>query len=301
MKTVAMDIETDDLDAKVIHVICTEDVETGTKDQFLNVTTIPEERDRFIEYCSNVDRFVLHNGLGFDIPVINRLVQANLIRTDQVIDTLIVSRLIDFTLDNKGHSLKAWGQRLGEYKIDFGKDFSKLTEEMVEYCHQDVTVTVNLFKRFKSVIEDPEWQMALTCEHEIQALCEEMTDNGFYFEQDKAEELLGEIITRLDELEAGFQKDFPPKIQEVNRIKYRKKADGTLYKNVTDAQQKYSFTALDKSVDPPELVCLEYVPFMPSSPQQRIDRLWEAGWKPYEKTKGHIEYEREQARQQRSW
>lgn len=301
MKTVAMDIETDSLDATRIWVVCAEDVDTGEQYQFFNLTTIPEEKERFIDFCRGVDRYVLHNGIGFDIPVINRLVQPGLIQTGEVIDTLIVSRLIDFTLDGKGHSLRAWGQRLGEYKIDFGKDFSKLTEDMVAYCQQDVTVTVKLYKRFKDVVHNPAWYQALECEHHIQALCEEMTDNGFYFDQDKAEELLGEIITRLEELEAGFQEDFPPKLQEVNRIKYRKKADGTLYKNVVDAQQKYAFTALDKSVNPPELVCLEYVPFMPSSPPQRIDRLWEAGWKPYEKTKGHIEYEREQARQQRSW
>lgn len=298
MTIVAMDIETDDLNATVIHVICTKDVNTGETDQFLNVTTIPEERKRFIEYCSSVDRFVLHNGIGFDIPVINRLVQPNLIRTDQVIDTLIVSRLIDYTLDGKGHSLKAWGKRLGDFKIGF-TDFSKLTQEMVDYCHQDVNVTVQLYEKFKKTIHDPEWQEALACEHEIQALCEEMTANGFYFDEDKAEELLGEIVTRMDELNEGFQKDFPEKLQEVHRLTYRKKKDGSLGHHVVNAQKKYYFTIVDWSVDPPELVCLDYVAFNPASPKQRIDRLWECGWQPYEKTKGHIEYDREESR--RSW
>jgi len=38
---------------------------------------------------------------------------------------------------------------------------------------------------------------------------------------------------------------------------------------------------------------IESVPFNPRSPKQCIDRLWEAGWEPTEKTKGHIKAERE--------
>jgi len=290
-KIVAMDIETDSLDATFIWVICAEDVETGERERFLNTTTIPEERERFIAYCSGVDKFVFHNGIGFDVPVINRLL-GNIIDQQSVIDTLIVSRLVDYTLDGKGHSLKAWGKRLGDFKIGFN-DFSKLSDEMIEYCEQDVAVTVKLYRHFKKVIQDPEWQESLRCEHDIQILCEQMTANGFYFEEDKAEELLGEICERMEALEASFQEDFPPKLTEVNRIQYRRKADGSLFSSVIKAREKYYSTSLDKSVEPNELVCYDYIPFNPASPKQRIDRLWEAGWEPFEKTKGHIDYERE--------
>lgn len=296
MRTVAMDIETESLDPKYIWVICAEDVETGEREQFCNLTTIPEEKERFIEYCSGIDNFVFHNGLGFDVPVINRLL-GQVIDPQKVIDTLVVSRLVDYTLDGAGHSLKAWGKRLGDFKIGF-TDFSKLSDEMIEYCIQDVVVTVKIYRHFKKVIQDPDWQESLRCEHDIQMLCEDMTANGFYFDEDQAEELLGEIQTRMEALEQGLQEDFPAKLTEVNRIKYRRKADGSLFSSVTKAQEKYFATALDKSVTPNELVCYEYIPFNPASPKQRIERLWEAGWEPFEKTKGHIEYEREEAR---SW
>lgn len=295
-KTVAMDIETESLDPKYIWVICAEDVDTGEREQFLNVTTIPEEKERFIEYCSGIDNFVFHNGLGFDVPVINRLL-GQVIDPQKVIDTLIVSRLVDYTNDGYKHSLKAWGERLGDFKLGFN-DFSKLTDEMIDYCIQDVVVTVKIYRHFKKVIQDPDWQESLRCEHDIQMLCEDMTTNGFYFDEDKAEELLGEIQTRIESLEESLQKDFPPKLTEVNRIKYRRKRDGSLFSSVVKAQENYFATALDKSVDPPELVCYEYIEFKPSSNKQRIERLWEAGWEPFEKTKGHIEYEREQSR---SW
>ncbi len=298
MKTTFMDIETDSLDAKRIWVICAEDEETGEKSQFICVDTNEQQKEEFIEYCSGYERFVFHNGIGFDVPVLNRLLERRVIDPDKVLDTLIVSRLVDYTLDGKGHSLKAWGKRLGDFKLDF-KDFEQLSEEMIEYCHQDVTVTRKIYERLKKVIDDPEWQVALDCEHKLQILCEQMKANGFYFEKAKAESLLNDIKSRMQELEDGFQKDFPPQLQEVNRIKYRRKDDGSLYSNVIKAREKYEQTQVDWSQKPPELVCYEYVPFNPSSPKQRIDRLWEAGWQPYEKTKGHIDYEREAKR--RTW
>ena len=296
MRNLALDIETDALDAKRIWVICAQDIETGERMEFLNVDTQEKERERFNGVLRCYDRFVLHNGIGFDIPVVNKIIGDNTIDPEKVLDTLIVSRLIDFTLDGKGHSLRAWGQRLGEFKIGFN-DFSMLTQEMIDYCHQDVEVTVKLYKKFKSVIEDPEWHDAIRVEHDIQILCEQMKADGFLFKEDKAEEMLGEILTRMDELNQGFQADFPPKLEVVNTINYRRKADGSLYSNVVKAHEKYERTEVDWSVTPAQLLCYDYIAFNPASPKQRIDRLWEAGWTPYEKTKGHLEYDRDKQRQ----
>jgi len=167
---------------------------------------------------------------------------------------------------------------------------------MIKYCHQDVTVTLKVYDKFKKQIHNPEWEWSMRCEHDIQILCQTMTDNGFYFNKAKAEELLDEIEQRKAHLEDAFQDDFPPKLEEVNRIKYRKKADGTVFSSVTNAQAKYAKTQVDWSKKDPELVCYDFIDFNPASPKMRIERLWEAGWKPFEKTKGHIDYERQSAR-----
>lgn len=290
MKTVAMDIETDSLDAKHIWIIVAQDVATGETEVFRNLTSDPVEAMRFKHYCHKCDKFVFHNGIGFDVPVINRLL-GRTIEPKDVIDTLIVSRMIDYSIE-KGHSLDAWGKRLGLHKGDF-KDFEGgLTPEMEEYCINDVAVTVKLYQKFKSVILDKEWADSLRIEHDIQIICEQMTDNGFYFDEAQAEEFLGDIVTRMEELEAQFQVDFPPKLTEVKRIKYRLKKDGSLMKSVEDALTKYPHTYVD-NMGEPMLVCHDYVSFNPGSTLHRIDRLWEAGWQPVDKTKGHIKFMRE--------
>ena len=287
MKITAMDIETDSLDATRIWVVVAQDINTGVVDVFRHLDTDEAEATRFKAYCSEYDKFVFHNGIGFDVPVLNRILGST-IKVQDVVDTLVVSRMLDYNITG-GHSLDAWGKRLNLFKGVF-KDFEGgLTQEMEDYCILDVEVTVKLFNKFKATIFNKEWAKSLRLEHDIQIICEEMSDNGFKFDEDQAEEFLGEILCRMDELEHQFQRDFPPVLTEVNRIKYRLKADGTLYKNVTDAMQKYIRT---RKVDD-ELLCYDFVDFKPSSTKHRIERLWEAGWTPVDKTKGHMAFMRD--------
>ena len=83
-----------------------------------------------------------------------------------VIDTLVLSRLYHpdmLTLDKNPnwngmrlklygrHNLESYGHRLQEHKGDFGKDadWSHWTQDMQDYCIQDVKVTTKLWKHFQ--------------------------------------------------------------------------------------------------------------------------------------------------------
>ena len=46
-------------------------------------------------------------------------------------------------------------------------------------------------------------------------------------------------------------------------------------------------------VEGDELICFDYQAFNPGSPVDRIDVLWDAGWKPVIKTKGHKKFEKD--------
>ena len=85
--------------------------------------------------------------------------------TARIVDTLLISRLYHphiYDIDHKHkwrhmplqlygrHSLESYGYRLGEYKGDFGKtsDWSEWSQEMEDYCAQDVVVTKKLCDHF---------------------------------------------------------------------------------------------------------------------------------------------------------
>ena len=117
-----------------------------------------------LSYLEVADVLVGHNIVGFDIPIIKRLYPW-FNPGGIVLDTLILSRLyhphlLDIDRKHKWphmpmqlygrHSLEAYGYRLGEYKGNFAKttDWKEWSQEMQDYCTQDVVVTNKLCKHF---------------------------------------------------------------------------------------------------------------------------------------------------------
>ena len=117
------------------------------------------------------DYVVGHNIIGFDIPIIKKFYPW-FNPSGIIVDTLLLSRLyhpdlfdIDKTYKKRKkvgfkeisdkklhgrHSLEAYGYRLNEAKGDFSTstDWKHWSQEMEDYCKQDVAVTTTLWKHF---------------------------------------------------------------------------------------------------------------------------------------------------------
>ena len=110
------------------------------------------------------DILIGHNIIGFDIPIIKKLYPWFNPR-GTIVDTLLLSRLYHpnlLDIDKKRcwkhmplqlygrHSLESYGYRLNEYKGNFAKntDWKEWSQEMQDYCEQDVVVTNKLCKHF---------------------------------------------------------------------------------------------------------------------------------------------------------
>ena len=164
--TLVFDLETDGLlnDVTRIHCLAIYDSTTDTvetyNDEKNNKYSISEGIGRLLV----ADTLVGHNIIGYDIPCISKLYNFFTPRC-RVVDTLLLSRLYHpnrFELDEEKqyagmelqhfgrHSLRAYGYRLGEYKGKFGQtsDWSEWSQEMEDYCVQDVEVTKKLCKHF---------------------------------------------------------------------------------------------------------------------------------------------------------
>ena len=295
MKIVVSDIETNGLDDCDKLWLCGgKDIATGEVYKFENCHEDEVAKQAAIDFYQSCSLIVGHNFISFDAPQLNRLLKPRLIDPRRIIDTLIVSRTVDYDIyvpqgAKSPHSLDAWGRRLKLHKGDF-HDFSEFSEEMVTYWYQDLEVTHALYDHFKKIIYDKAWSKALRCEHDLQIELVRTKYYGFYFDKNKAEYLLGSIKQKMAKLEEQFEYDFPDKLEEVNRVQYRLKKDGTEMATVTNAKAKHALC--QKSLDGTELVCYDYKKFNPGSPQDRIDVLWEAGWKPFEKTKTHMKFDR---------
>lgn len=281
---VICDIETEALhNPQKIWVIVCKEVESGEVHVFREPQLNPKQ---FKDFCSRVSGFIGHNILSFDIPHIVRLLDVQ-INPQSVIDTLIVSRLLNTNIEG-GHSLEAWGQRLGHHKLPF-KDFSQLTEEMIEYCKQDVETNYQLYLRFKPFLFSKIWKKSLRLEHDIAHVCYDMHVNGFSFDTTKAELLYKDIYLKVSELEAELQRAFPPRSRLIREITPRSTKHGTLHRQDFRWLEGDDLTPFSPGSS---FSLFEFVPFNPRSPTQVVERMNEAGWTPYEKTKGHIAAER---------
>ena len=251
MTTVVIDIEADGLLHNVTQIYCIvcKECDSGK----VHVFEGDNLREGFRVFASTVDLFIGHNIIGYDRPCIERLLGVSILR-DRVFDTLIASRLLNVAREG-GHSLENWGNILGFKKMEH-KDFSCYSEEMLEYCKNDVELTARVYRYLRTIIDrnGPAFKRALSTEHNAQSICVDMSRNGFYFEYQSALELDGRLRERLAVLDERIQSSFAPVVKRT-QLKTKVKE--------------------------------EIIPFNPGSPKQIVDRLWEAGWKPIEKTKTH--------------
>ena len=285
---VVADIETEGLDNPTkIWVLCAKEIDTGVTHVFRNLHDNQADKERFQAFAGTVTGWVGHNFMGFDKPCITRITGVDL-PYRQVVDTLVVSRLLN-SWSESDHSLAAWGERLGVPKIYF-KDFSGWSQEMEDYCLQDLEVTLSLYYRFKPYLFSSQWRESLRLEHDISYISYEMHKNGFGFNQPLALSLQKEILERLTTIDTELRQAFPPRSRLIREVTPRATKFGTLSRVDFRWTDETDLSAY--GVGHP-FSRIEFEPFNPGSPKQIVERLNEAGWKPTEKTKGHTKAERE--------
>lgn len=283
-----LDIETEGLvSPQKIWVTVLRDTETNAVTVFKDLHCDTQEQLRFRSALEDTDYIIGHNLIQFDWPVLVSHVPG-LDLDFPCVDTLVVSRLLHYDIEG-GHSLEAWGNRLGYPKSAFS-DFSKYSLDMEKYCIQDTLVTLKLYQEFSKYIHSDQWKLSLAVEHDIAKISREMSDNGFAFDIKKAKKLQEEIEARVVSLDNELVSSFHPRTTCVRVVTPKATKHGTLSR--VDFRWSISSDLSAYSVDAP-FSLVEWIPFNPGSPKQIVERLNEAGWKPFEKTKGHQQTERE--------
>ena len=247
---IILDIETNSAHDKIWCVVC--------RDLKTDVVSIFTQPNSLQQYLDSVEKIIAHNGIFFDFPVLKKVWNIT-VKKSQVIDTLVLSRLYNPSLED-GHSLAAWGQRLGFPKGDF-KDFDNgLTDEMLEYCKQDTLVTAKLYQHLTKEMENDFSQKSVELEHQVAIIIAEQERNGFKLDERGATELLCSLKAKLEAIKVEMESIFPPRVES-----------GRTHKKT------------GKSL--PDIV----TPFNPGSRQQIAERLQEKGWKPKKHTeKGSV-------------
>jgi len=220
------DIETDGLLDKCsrIHSLCIID-DKGNEFSF----TDNGEYARIatgIDMLREADEVLGHNLLQFDNEVIRRLYDLDL--DSKTTDTLVMSELAHHDIYESTrrfwkhtpkslwfqHGLKAWGYRLGFHKGTFGEDtdWSTWSNEMQEYCMQDVKLNIEVYKHLMTQ-NIPVKAIKAECEFRSVAMEQEM--NGVPFNAEEAKRLFDEVQADVDVLHKELTDLIPSWVEEV--------------------------------------------------------------------------------------
>jgi len=281
---VVIDVEANGLiNPTKIWVIVCKDINTGKYYVFRHTDGLAL---RFIEFARSVDLWIGHNLLGYDASVIDKLVGYS-ITPEASLDTLIVSKMVDYS--RSSHSVEDYGVEFGLPKIEF-TDFSRYSPEMEEYCKRDVDITERIYNKYRRYIHNPIRQKSIHTEQSFQLVCNDLEKNGFAFNTAKAQQLLQKVQDELATLDKDILSSFPPREVLIREFTPRATKFGTINRSSVPRQlhQRMEDYEVGKTYRHTRSEA-----FNPSSHKQIIQVLNEAGWQPTDKTKTHIEAERE--------
>ena len=218
-----IDIETDGLLANVTKIHCIGMSVVGAQAGQVFANQEPYDcLDNALEIMSSAKSITGHNIIGYDFPVLKKILGWVPSKHTQIVDTLVLSRLChtdlyeldvkERSIDTKlygSHSLKAWGQRIGVLKKSLGTQdddvWTKFTPAMAEYCVQDVSVTSHLKYHFDHLEYSEE---AIKLEHEFAKIIQRQVEHGYAFDVDKARQLYVKLLKKQEDLGSTLRNSY---------------------------------------------------------------------------------------------
>ena len=211
-----------------------------------------------------------HNIIGYDIPVLEQLLNVDFSKC-KITDTLVMSRLAQPSREG-GHSLENWGQLLGFPKGEHN-DWDNFSQDMVEYCEQDVRVNELVYQRLLRDL-DGFGAESLMLEGQVQGIISQQIKNGWLLDQEKAFGLLAKLKERKFDLEDEVHEKFKPLPTFIKEITPKVKKDGSY----SVVGLKFLGEQWTTAVAP--FSRLDYPEFNLGSRQQIGRYLQYFGWKP---------------------
>jgi len=211
-----------------------------------------------------------HNIIGYDIPVLERLLGTDFSKC-KITDTLVLSRLANPSRDG-GHSLENWGSLLNQPKGDYS-DWDNFSQDMVEYCVQDVRVNTLVYNRLLQELRDFGAE-SIDLEHQVQAIVSKQIKTGWLLDQEKCFLLLAELKEKKYDLEDKVHEVFKPLPTFIKQVTPKIKKDG----EISVVGLKFLGEQWETAVAP--FSRIDFPMFNLGSRQQIGRHLQYFGWKP---------------------
>lgn len=266
---VVCDLEANGLDPTRIFCIVCIDIDTLQEYIFKE-----GELSEFIQFYTRVDTWIGHNFLCYDLPALRKILHVN-IRTETVVDTLILSRLFN-PIRSGGHALDNWGTLLGDAKLKH-EDWTVFSPQMLDRCIQDVRLTIKVYHQLMNEGKNFSAK-SIKIEHLTQQILDKQRKYGFKLDMTKAANIRIECLAEMSRIEQIIYKEFKAIRRPDRVIVPRFKKDGNIIAvglhDILDNPKLPNVQVVG------ELTRLKLEEFTIHSPTQIVRRMEYYKWKP---------------------
>lgn len=198
----------------------------------------------FAKALEGATEIIGHNIVGYDLPVLQLYGlltyrigypgEPSLLNGYPVVftDTLLWSKLLNADRLG-GHSLEAWGRRLGNHKTYF-EEWDKFSEEMLEYCVQDTSVNKTILEALEKEKGGTAFDLAYSMEIKLADLTLRQELFGFELDVNLAHKNIQFLENTMQAIADKVNPLLPPKkigktaLKAFTPPKKQFKADGSL-------------------------------------------------------------------------
>lgn len=212
MNIVTGDLEADGLLQSATRVWCGvfKNKKTGEIKKFR-----PHQIKEMLLYLDTVDVLIMHNGLGYDWPLLKKLYGYEF--KGKKVDTLIMSRLLNpkrlvpFNCPDKKvgpHSVAAWGYRVGRGKPDHD-DWENFSEEMLHRCSEDVEIQELIYDELMKESKNGNWRNAFLMSFELFERLQQQEEYGWLVDQEHMHFCIRQLTKWIERIDRVIQPHLP--------------------------------------------------------------------------------------------
>jgi DNA polymerase-1 len=222
MRVACFDVEANGFVNEATHVHCAVVKILGGASRSFRPTQIRE----FLDYLDTFDVLIVHNGIGYDWPLLERLYGYKF--KGKKVDTLIMSRLLDpkrmvpYNCPNKQtgpNSIEAWGWRVGRGKPEHN-DWENFSEEMLHRCSEDTEILELTYYALLEEAKGKNWRNAFLLSFELFENLQKQEEYGWLVDQEHMKVCIRQLTKWIDRIDAVLT----PRLPDVLEINETKKA-----------------------------------------------------------------------------
>ena len=205
-------------DSYKVWCIVVRNADTGATQHLVQEDITKANLQKLLQDCTEL---IGHNIVCFDMPVlmlygvldysVGYPGEDSLLfgKPVKITDTLLWSKLLNADRFG-GHSLAAWGKRLGNYKEHF-EEWDKFSQEMLDYCIQDTSVNLSILNELIREQGQHDWSRPYSMEVKLADLTLRQELFGFELDQKLAQENIEDLTRKMQEISLRVNPLLPPK------------------------------------------------------------------------------------------